>query len=82
VLGPDNRPVFHVVTDANMPGYTVWNNTEMNKFALVEWQNTPLVEARGPFTLSKQRITDWLVLADDRRSVLPISFYFQWIFLA
>jgi hypothetical protein len=67
VLGPQNRPYFYVVTDASMPGYTLWKNAERKNIALVEWQNTPLLEARG--ILAKQQITNWLRLAPDRRFV-------------
>lgn len=71
VLGPHNRPYFQVVTDASMPGYTLWKDAERKNIALVEWQNTPLLEARG--ILTKQQITNWLRLAPDRRFVLLIS---------
>ncbi|KIM86694.1 hypothetical protein PILCRDRAFT_64756 [Piloderma croceum F 1598] len=64
VLGPHNRPYFQVVTDASMPGYTLWKDGERKNIALVEWQNTPLLEARG--ILTKQQITNWLRLAPDR----------------
>lgn len=67
VLGPHNRPYFQIVTDASMPGYTLWKNAEKKNIALVEWQNTPLLEARG--ILAKQQITNWLRLAPDRRFV-------------
>jgi hypothetical protein len=65
VLGNDNRPYFQVVTDASMPGYTLWKDAERKNIALVEWQSTPLLEARG--ILTKQQITNWLRLAPDRR---------------
>lgn len=66
VLGPQNRPYFLIVTDASMPGYTLLKDVETKNVALVEWQHSPLVEARG--ILQKQRITDWLKLSSDRRS--------------
>lgn len=65
VLGPHNRPYFLVVTDASMPGYTIWKDVEQKNIALVEWQSSPLVEARG--ILPKQKASSWLRLAPDRR---------------
>jgi hypothetical protein len=73
VLGPHNRPYFQVVTDASMPGYTLWKDAERKNIALVEWQSAPLVEARG--ILAKQKITNWLRLAPDRRFVLLTLLY-------
>lgn len=67
VLGPHNRPYFQVVTDASMAGYTLFKDAESKNIALVEWQNTPLLEARG--LLQKQKISNWLRLASDRRCV-------------
>ena len=67
VLGPNNRPYFFVVTDASMLGYTIWKNAGNKNIALVEWQNSPLVEARG--ILPKQQASGWLRLAADRRCV-------------
>lgn len=69
ILGPHNRPHFYVVTDAAMPGYTLWKDVEKKNIALVEWQNTPLLEARG--ILPKQKITNFLRLASDRRCISP-----------
>ncbi|KZP31503.1 hypothetical protein FIBSPDRAFT_907676 [Athelia psychrophila] len=64
VLGPDNRVRFSVTTDTAMEGYTVFKDTESRSIALVEWQHTPLLEARG--LLQKQQINNWLRLASDR----------------
>lgn len=80
VLGPHNRPYFQVVTDVSMPGYTLWKDAERKNIALVEWQNTPLLEARG--ILTKQQITNWLRLAPDRRFVLLTSSYLRYLILA
>ena len=48
-----------------MLGYTIWKNAGNKNIALVEWQNSPLVEARG--ILPKQQASGWLRLAADRR---------------
>ncbi|KZP26358.1 hypothetical protein FIBSPDRAFT_819775 [Athelia psychrophila] len=64
VLGPNNRVHFSVATDASMAGYTVLKDANSRSIALVEWQNTPLLEARG--LLQKQQISNWLRLASDR----------------
>ncbi|KZP26361.1 hypothetical protein FIBSPDRAFT_1005042 [Athelia psychrophila] len=64
VLGPNNRVHFSVSTDASMAGYTVFKGADSQKIALIEWQNTPLLEARG--LLQKQQINNWLRLASDR----------------
>lgn len=64
VLGPNNRHYFSISTDASMAGYTLFKDTDSRSIALIEWQNKPLVEARG--LLQKQNISNWLRLASDR----------------
>ncbi|KZP26365.1 hypothetical protein FIBSPDRAFT_678942, partial [Athelia psychrophila] len=64
VLGPNNRVYFSVSTDASMAGYTVLQDANSRNIALIEWQSTPLLEARG--LLQKQPINNWLRLGSDR----------------
>ncbi|KAJ7576936.1 hypothetical protein C8J56DRAFT_766294, partial [Mycena floridula] len=67
VIGPQQRPVFRIVTDSNLAGYTVFKTVDDCKsIGLVEWQNPPTVELRG--VLSKQRVKDWLHLSTNKTS--------------
>lgn len=67
VVGQNTYPYFKITTDAAMPGYTVVKNSDGKTIALIEWKDRPLVEIRDVF--SKQRVSDWLVLSPDARSV-------------
>jgi hypothetical protein len=64
IIGPDQRPIMYVVTDPQMPGYTIFRNVRGQSVALIEWQTHPLVEVRGVF--SKRRVKDWMKLSADK----------------
>ncbi|EEB98779.1 hypothetical protein MPER_01658 [Moniliophthora perniciosa FA553] len=65
VVGPNNSPHFYVVTDPNMPNYTVFKAYDGKSIALVEWSQTPQVEIRG--TVAKQPVATFLKLSSDQR---------------
>ncbi|EGO03861.1 hypothetical protein SERLA73DRAFT_175544 [Serpula lacrymans var. lacrymans S7.3] len=65
VMGPRSQPVFYVITDSSLPGYTQLKDAAGANVALVEWQSHPLVEARG--AVAKQPIRNWLRLSSDQR---------------
>lgn len=67
VMGSDSRPLFYVVTDSSMPGYTVLRGLNGKNVALIEWQAHPLVEVRG--LICKQAVHKWLGLSSTQRSV-------------
>ena len=68
VVGPRAQTYYRIVTDNEMPGYTVIKNAEGRNVSLVEWQTHPMIEVRG--ILSKQHVRTWLGLTNDRRLVL------------
>ena len=68
VVGPRAQTYYRIVTDDQMPGYTIIKNGEGRNVSLVEWQTHPMIEVRG--ILSKQHVRTWLGLTNDRRSVL------------
>lgn len=55
------HPQYTIVTDNQMPGYTLVKNAQGKNVSLVEWQQTPSVEIRG--MVSKQPISNWLLLS-------------------
>lgn len=67
VIGPDQQHVCYIVTDPQMPGYTIFRSAAGKSIALVEWQSHPQVEVRGVF--SKRKVKDWLNLSPDKRYV-------------
>ncbi|KAF8962579.1 hypothetical protein BDZ97DRAFT_2021739 [Flammula alnicola] len=66
VIGPQARVYYRIVTDNQMPGYTVIKNAEGKNVSLIEWQAHPMIEVRG--LLSKQHVRTWLGLTADKRS--------------
>ena len=64
VVGPKAQPYYTIVTDNQMPGYTVLKNMEGKNVSLVEWQQHPSVEIRG--MVSKQTVGNWLRLSPNR----------------
>ncbi|KAK7049355.1 hypothetical protein VNI00_005956 [Paramarasmius palmivorus] len=65
VMGPNNATHFYVVTDPNMPTYTVFKAHDGKSLALIEWQQTPQVELRG--LVAKQAASSFLKLSSDQR---------------
>ncbi|KAJ7103846.1 hypothetical protein C8R44DRAFT_834601 [Mycena epipterygia] len=66
VVGPQSRPYFRIMTDAPMPGVTVFQNSNGQNMALVQWHRHPEVEIRG--TISRQRTAEMLPLSTDQSS--------------
>ena len=64
VVGPKAQPYYNIVTDNQMPGYTVVKNMEGKNVSLVEWQQHPSIEIRG--MVSKQQVSNWLQLSPNR----------------
>ncbi len=65
VLGPNNDPQFYVITDSNLPGYTVLKAANGQKFGLIEWKSGgSQVEIRG--AVPKQAASTFLTLSPDR----------------
>lgn len=65
LLGPQSRPYLRVVTDTATSGHSIFQNTEGNTVALIEWQQHPVVEVSG--IVSRRYASQWLGLAPDRR---------------
>lgn len=73
VIGPQQKTYFTIITDPNMPTYTVLKDAKARSIGLVEWSSgsstttstSPAIELRG--VLSKQKIKEWLQLSYDRR---------------
>jgi hypothetical protein len=63
IMGPEQRPMMYVITDPQMPGYTIFKNARGQSIALVEWQTHPLVAVHGAI---KKRIKDWMRLSEDK----------------
>ncbi|XP_006463489.1 hypothetical protein AGABI2DRAFT_179825 [Agaricus bisporus var. bisporus H97] len=63
VIGSQNQVYYQIVTDSNMPGYTVIKNAEGKNISLIEWQAHPFVEIRG--VLAKQNVMNWLRVSPD-----------------
>ncbi|KAF9476962.1 hypothetical protein BDN70DRAFT_949149 [Pholiota conissans] len=66
IVNSQSQTVYRIVTDNQMPGYTVIKNVEGKNVSLVEWQTHPMVEVRGQ--LSKQYVRTWLPLSSDKSS--------------
>ncbi|TFK32345.1 hypothetical protein BDQ12DRAFT_617238 [Crucibulum laeve] len=66
IVGPQGQTLYRVVTDNQMPGYTVIKNAEGRNISLIEWQAHPFIEIRG--ILPKQNVRNWLRLSPDRAS--------------
>lgn len=68
VVNAQAKPVFQIVTDSQMQGYTMIKNAEGRNVSLIEWQAHPMIEIRGHVT--KQYVKNWLGLTSDKRSVI------------
>ncbi|KAF5329986.1 hypothetical protein D9611_010462 [Ephemerocybe angulata] len=66
IVGPKSQPCYRIVTDNQMPGYTVVKDAEGKSVSLIEWQQTPSLEIRG--MVSKQHVKTWLRLSPNRDS--------------
>ncbi|KAF8888570.1 hypothetical protein BD779DRAFT_1662291 [Infundibulicybe gibba] len=55
VVGPQSQTYFRIVTDDQMPGYTVFKDAKGRSVALIEWQTHPF-----------QNIRNWLRLTLDQ----------------
>ncbi|CAA7267291.1 unnamed protein product [Cyclocybe aegerita] len=64
VIGPKSEVYYRIVTDNQMPGYTVIKNAKNENVSLIEWQAHPFIEIRG--VLAKQQVKTWLGLTGDR----------------
>ncbi|KAH9478614.1 hypothetical protein JR316_0009071 [Psilocybe cubensis] len=64
VIGPQAQVYYRIVTDNQMPGYTVVKNSEGKNVSLIEWQSHPMIEVRG--LLTKQYVRAWLALTADK----------------
>ncbi|TFK26581.1 hypothetical protein FA15DRAFT_654254 [Coprinopsis marcescibilis] len=68
VVGPKAQVFYRIVTDNQMPGYTIVKNAEGGNVSLIEWQNHPFIEIRG--MVAKQNVTSWLRLSPNQDSRL------------
>ncbi|KAJ7669662.1 hypothetical protein B0H17DRAFT_1162233 [Mycena rosella] len=66
VIGPQSRPYFKIVTDAPTPGVSVFQNSNGQNIALVQWHRHPEVEIRGK--IARQRTSEMLSLSSDQSS--------------
>ncbi|KAK0229227.1 hypothetical protein EDD85DRAFT_776367 [Armillaria nabsnona] len=66
ILGPDNCPKFHVVTEPSMPGYTILKAVDGGNIGMIQWKpDDSQVEIRG--VMRKRAARDFLILSDDHR---------------
>ncbi|KAJ7509558.1 hypothetical protein B0H11DRAFT_1846605 [Mycena galericulata] len=65
IIGPKSRPYFRIMTDAPMPGVTVFQNSNGQNISLVQWHRHPEVEMRN---VSRQRTSEMLALSNDQSS--------------
>ncbi|KAJ7031888.1 hypothetical protein C8F04DRAFT_1360577 [Mycena alexandri] len=66
VIGPQSRPYFRIVTDNPMPGVTVFQNSNGQNIALIQWHRHPEVEVRN--VIARQRTSEMLSLSPDQSS--------------
>lgn len=64
IVGPKAQKYFSIVTDSQMPGYTVIKNAEGRNVSLIEWQTHPFIEVRG--LVAKQNVNHWLCLSPSK----------------
>ena len=64
VVGPQQRTVYRVVTEATAPACTILKDNESRNVGMVQWQPHTSVEIRG--AASQQRVRDWLRLSSDQ----------------
>lgn len=72
VSGPQNKQYFRVVSNNSTPGTTLFQRADGKNFAVVEWQQNSIVEARD--VIQRQHVSQWLALSPDRRSVIVCRF--------
>ncbi|KAG7453238.1 uncharacterized protein BT62DRAFT_879514 [Guyanagaster necrorhizus] len=66
VLGPDNCPKFHIVTESSMPGYTILKAVDGGNIGMIQWKpDDSQIEIRG--IMHKRAARDFLRLSDDNR---------------
>ncbi|KAJ6582351.1 hypothetical protein B0H19DRAFT_929063 [Mycena capillaripes] len=66
VIGPQSRPYFRVMTDTPMPGVSVFQNSNGQNIALIQWHRHPEVELRN--LVARQRASEMLSLSPDQSS--------------
>jgi hypothetical protein len=71
VIGPKSRPYFRITTDTPMPGVSVFQNSNGQNIALVQWHRHPEVELRN--TVERQRVSEMLSLSPDQTWVDSFS---------
>ncbi|KAJ7331358.1 hypothetical protein DFH08DRAFT_708274 [Mycena albidolilacea] len=64
VIGPKSRPYFRITTDTPMPGVSVFQNSNGQNIALVQWHRHPEVELRN--IVARQRVSGMLSLSPDQ----------------
>ncbi|KAJ7698055.1 hypothetical protein B0H17DRAFT_927853 [Mycena rosella] len=67
VVGPQSRPYFRITTDVPVIGVSVFQNSNGQNIALVQWHRHPEVEIRNIVT--RQRTSEMLSLSLDQRLV-------------
>ncbi len=66
ILGPQQRTVYRVVTEAAQPACTIVQDNERKTVAMVRWQQpSTTLEIRG--VAAQQRVREWLRLSSDQR---------------
>ncbi|KAF8893228.1 hypothetical protein CPB84DRAFT_1326676 [Gymnopilus junonius] len=76
VVGPQGQQLYQVVTDKDVPGYTVIKKADGSNISLIEWKSRPLIEIRG--LLSKQPVGTWLGLSGDKRAMTVRDIEYNW----
>ncbi|KAF8217202.1 hypothetical protein K438DRAFT_1559278 [Mycena galopus ATCC 62051] len=66
VIGPKSRPYFRITTDNPVPGVSVFQNSNGQNIALVQWHRHPEVELRN--IVDRQRVSEMLSLSPDQTS--------------
>ncbi|RPD75459.1 hypothetical protein L226DRAFT_462090 [Lentinus tigrinus ALCF2SS1-7] len=72
IIGPQQRTLYRVVTEATAPACTVLKDNESRSAAMVQWQPNATVEVRS--IAAQQRVRDWLRLSSDQsRRVMEVN---------
>jgi hypothetical protein len=68
VIGPESRPYFRITTDTPMPGVSIFQNSNGQDIALVQWHRHPEVELHN--IVERQRVSGMLSLSPHQMFIL------------
>ncbi|KAF9049499.1 hypothetical protein BDZ89DRAFT_1154387 [Hymenopellis radicata] len=79
VVGPRNRTYFHIANGQPREGTTLFRDAEGRNFAVIDWQQHPVVELRD--LLERQAVSSWMPLSSDRtqRAMTARGRWYCWV---